>query len=129
MVSMNTKKIETTAGYVVFAHSETPVIYDGQSALEFAVNIGYGYECRNIAVNKEALAEDFFILSTGVAGEVVQKFVNYRCTLAIYGEYARYTSKPLRDFMYESNKGAHVFFVETKSEAIEKLANPDRKHF
>ena len=119
---MNIKKIETAGGYVVFAHSETPVIYDGQSALEFAVNIGYGYECRNIAVNKEALAEDFFILSTGVAGEVVQKFVNYRYRLAIIGDFSGYTSKPLHDFIYESNNGHHLYFVADDEEAIQKLA-------
>ncbi|MBR5805712.1 MAG: DUF4180 domain-containing protein, partial [Oscillospiraceae bacterium] len=41
--------------------------------------------------------------------------------IAIYGDYSRYTSKPLRDFIYESNKGKSVFFVATKEEAIEML--------
>lgn len=44
--------------------------------LDFAVNIGYQYGCRDIVVNKAATSEEFSNLSTGVADEVVQKFVN-----------------------------------------------------
>lgn len=32
-----------------------------------------------------------------------------------------YTSKPLQDFIYESNKGQDVLFVQTQDEAIKKL--------
>jgi len=63
----------------------------------------------------------FRILSTGLAGEILQKYTNYGGRIAIYGDYSRYTSKPLRDFIYESNKGKSVFFVATKEEAIEML--------
>lgn len=31
------------------------------------------------------------------------------------------TSKPLKDFIYESNKGTKVFFVSAKEEAIDML--------
>lgn len=62
------------------------------------------------------------MLSTGIAGEILQKFVNYQCKLAIFGDYSGYTSKPLKDFIYESNNGSHVFFVETEEEAVIALA-------
>ena len=39
----------------------------------------------------------------------------------IYGDYSKYTSKPLKDFIYESNKGKDIFFVSTKGEAVEYL--------
>lgn len=32
-----------------------------------------------------------------------------------------YTSKPLQDLIYESNKGKDVLFVKTQDEAIKKL--------
>ncbi|MDR1132508.1 MAG: DUF4180 domain-containing protein [Synergistaceae bacterium] len=32
-----------------------------------------------------------------------------------------YTSNPLRDYMYECNKGRHLYFVKDESEALEKL--------
>ena len=65
--------------------------------------------------------EDFFVLSTRLAGEILQKFINYGGRIAIYGDFSKYTSKPLKDFIYESNKGKDVFFVESKEQAIDRL--------
>lgn len=72
-------------------------------------------------IDKELVLEDFFILSTGLAGEILQKYVNYGGRIAIYGDYFHYTSKPLKDFIYESNHGKDVFFVQTREEAIDML--------
>ena len=41
--------------------------------------------------------------------------------VAIYGDFSRCTSKPLKDFMRESNRGRDVFFVVTEEEAIAAL--------
>ena len=41
---------------------------------------------------------------------------------AMFGDYSRYTSKPLRDFIYESNNGKDFFFTASKEEAVERLA-------
>jgi hypothetical protein len=97
------------------------LITDTQSALDLMVDVRYRTDCTRIALPKATVAEAFFKLSTGLAGEVLQKFVNYGVKLAIYGDFSGYTSKPLRDFMYESNRGRHVFFVSTAEEAGEKL--------
>jgi hypothetical protein len=85
------------------------------------VTVFYEHECQNIAINKEAITEDFFKLSTGIAGEIAQKFVNYRHRLAIIGDFSGYTSKSLRDYMYECNRGRHLYFVDSEEAAIEKL--------
>ena len=69
----------------------------------------------------EGSDELFFVLSTGVAGEVAQKFVNYKMRFAIIGDFSGYTSKSLQDFIYESNKGKHLFFVANEDEAIARL--------
>ena len=37
-------------------------------------------------------------------------------------DYSGYTSKPLRDFIRESNRGRDVFFPATRQEAILRLA-------
>lgn len=76
---------------------------------------------KNIVLVKRQITPDFFILSTGLAGEVLQKFINYGGRLAIYGNFSGYTSKPLHDFMYESNQGRDVFFVSTEAEAVDRL--------
>ena len=65
---------------------------------------------------------EFFILSSGLAGEVLQKLINYGGRIAIYGDYSRYTSKPLKDFIFESNKGRGVFFTATRDEALALLS-------
>lgn len=101
--------------------SDTVVITDAQSALDILMTAKYEAGTKNIVINKELITEDFFILSRGLAGEILQKYINYGGRIAIYGDYSHYTSKPLKDFIYESNKGKDVFFVATKDEAIDML--------
>ncbi len=59
------------------------------------------------------LGPDFLILSTRLAGEVIQKFVNYRTQLVILGDLTDQAaqSRALRDFIYESNSGRAVWFL------------------
>jgi hypothetical protein len=94
---------------------------NAQSALDLMATVRYQTDCERIALPKAAVAEAFFRLGTGLAGEVLQKFVNYGVKLAIFGDFSRYTGKPLRDFIWESNRGRHVFFVATARDAGEKL--------
>ena len=101
--------------------STEKVITDTQSALDLLMLAKYSVGTKNIVIDKTLIADDFFILSKGMAGEILQKFINYGGRIAIYGDYSGYTSKPLKDFIYESNKGKDVFFVATKEQAIEKL--------
>lgn len=103
--------------------ADEKVITDAQSALDLVMTVKYDAGTKNIVLDKKLVAEEFFVLSTGLAGEILQKFVNYGVRVAIYGDYSRYTSKPLRDFIYESNQGKDVFFVETKEEALELLTS------
>jgi hypothetical protein len=98
------------------------VIKDAQSALDLLVAARYEAGAERMAIAKELVSDDFFVLSSGLAGEILQKYVNYQMKLAIYGDFSGYTSKPLHDFIYESNKGRDFFFVGTREEAIERLA-------
>ena len=98
------------------------IIKDVESALDFIMTVKYETNCDKIALNKEAVIEEFFILSEGVAGEILQKFINYKIKFAIYGDYSKYTSKPLKDFIYESNKGKDIFFVLNEDEAVKMLS-------
>lgn len=85
------------------------------------MSVKYETNCNKIALNKEAITEDFFILSSGIAGEILEKFITYKTKFAIIGDFSNYTSKPLKDFIYESNNGKDIFFVENEEKAIEKL--------
>ena len=44
--------------------------------------------------------------------------MNYQMRLAIVGDFSHYTSKPLRDFIYESNNGKQVGFWPTVEAAL-----------
>lgn len=119
---MNLTGIEENGVLCVLVESDEPVITDAQSAIDLLMSAQYDVGSKDIVIPKQLIAEDFFVLSTGLAGEVLQKYVNYGGRMAIYGDYSRYTSKPLRDFMYESNKGRDFFFVSTRDEAVAALA-------
>ncbi len=114
MVEKNDVKVAVVTG-------TEKLLLDVQSALDLMATVQYETESSRIAIYKESVAEDFFILSTRLAGEVLQKFVNYQWKLAIIGDFSKYTSKPLKDFIYESNNGRDIFFAANEDEAVEKL--------
>jgi hypothetical protein len=74
-----------------------------------------------IIVHQKNIDEQFFDLRSGLAGEMLQKVVNYRLRLAIVGDFSIYESNSLRDFIFESNKSNSIAFVATVEEAIKKL--------
>jgi hypothetical protein len=74
--------------------------------------------CSAIILKKENIVKDFFDLSTGIAGEILQKFSNYRTRMAIIGNFENIKSKSLKDFIYESNKTKQIIFVKTLEEAL-----------
>jgi hypothetical protein len=78
-------------------------------------------DCDRIIIHERNLHSDFFDLKTRLAGEVLQKFSNYRVKLAIVGDFAKYQSKSLQDFIFESNKSNYVFFADNMDSAIQKL--------
>ncbi|RNB56859.1 DUF4180 domain-containing protein [Brevibacillus gelatini] len=53
-----------------------------------------------------------------VEGEILQKFVTYKAKLAIAGDFSVYTSKSLKDFIYESNNRNHIFFLPTEQQGL-----------
>ncbi|WP_349667596.1 DUF4180 domain-containing protein, partial [Lacrimispora sp.] len=56
---------------------EELLIQDVNSALDLMAQVKYETGSSRLVVLKEAITEDFFRLSTRLAGEVLQKFVNY----------------------------------------------------
>ena len=99
------------------------VIVGTPSALDLAMTVKYETGAARIVIDKRLICEDFFILSTGLAGEILQKYIIYHIKLAVYGDFTHYTSKPLKDFIYESNRGNDFFFVPSKEDAIQKIAH------
>lgn len=108
---------------IAIVNSDEVIMTDVQTAMDLIMSVKYETGCSKIALNKEAITEDFFILSKGIAGEILQKFINYRVKFAVYGDFSKYTSKPLKDFIYESNKGKDIYFVSDTDTAVKMLSD------
>jgi len=76
-------------------------------------------KCSTIIVKKENIIDEFYNLSTGIAGEILQKFSTYKKRMAIIGDFENIKSKALNDFIYESNKTKQIIFVKNIEKAIE----------
>lgn len=98
------------------------LIKDVQSALDLIGTVGFETGCYRIVLDKSSISEEFFDLKTRLAGEILQKFINYHVKIAIVGAFSVYTSKSLRDFIYESNRGENIFFLPDQEQAIRKLS-------
>ncbi|MBN8680045.1 MAG: DUF4180 domain-containing protein [Chitinophagales bacterium] len=102
--------------------SEAIIINTSQDGLDLLGNLYYqGFD--KVVIHKGNITPDFFDLRTGIAGEILQKFSNYRVQLAIVGDYSKYNSKSLTDFIYESNKGRNINFVNSMEEALNVLSS------
>ncbi len=100
--------------------SETAVIETSEQGLDLVGNLYYdGHE--RVIFQQRHFAPAFFDLKTGLAGEVLQKFTNYRIRLAIVGDFAAYPGQSLQDFIRESNKGRQVYFAEHREQAVRWL--------
>ncbi len=119
---MKTEVIKKNNTEIAVISSDKLLITDVQSALDLIMTVKYETGCENIAVNKGAIVDDFFVLSSCLAGEILQKFINYGVRFAIYGDFSKYTSKPLKDFMYECNKGKDIYFQPTTYLAVDRLS-------
>lgn len=117
---MNIEIIEYNGVPVALVSAEGIIIRNEQDALDLLANCGYQGADR-IIIDEQNLSADFFELNTKLAGEVLQKFSNYRMQLAIVGSFDKYDSKSLRDFIYESNKAKRINFVSTVDEAKKAL--------
>ncbi len=95
-------------------------------AMDAVLSATYEHNSNKIILMDKNLDESFFDLKTKFAGELLQKLVNYNCTVAIVGEFEQYGSKALSDFIFECNRkenvGSQIFFVSSIEDAIVKLS-------
>lgn len=101
--------------------SEVTTINNVEDGLDLLGNLYY-QDFDKIIIHEKNITPDFFDLKNGIAGEILQKFSNYRVRLAIVGDFSKYKSKSVNDFIYESNKGGKINFVTSQSEAIKVLS-------
>jgi len=118
---------ETLCGIRILNCDPTgPLIRSDRDAVDI-VGAALSERCSLVVLPVERLGDDFFALKTGIAGEVIQKFVNYQRRLAIMGNIDHHlaASGALRDFVYETNRGRQVWFVANRA-ALEARLQSDR---
>ena len=101
-----TRAIRDLAGTRVYVcQDEGPSLADDRNLSDLIGEL-YGSGARLVAIPLARLGPDFLRLTTGVAGQVLQKLVNYQFQIAVLGDVsaAVATSTPLRDFVRESNR-------------------------
>jgi len=100
--------------------SDAIIVQSAEDGLDLLGNLYYqGFD--KIIIHSRNISPDFFDLKNGMAGEILQKFSNYRIPLAIVGDFTPHSSKNVKDFIAESNKMGHINFVNTISEALKVL--------
>ncbi|MFJ1569219.1 DUF4180 domain-containing protein [Streptomyces erythrochromogenes] len=107
---------------VLMCGAEGGTIAGEREALDCIGNASYqGAEWAVIPV--ERFDEAFFRLSTRVAGEIIQKFVQYRVGIVVLGDISRHTaaSTALRDFVRECNRGRQTWFLADAEELRDRL--------
>ncbi|MEU2667005.1 DUF4180 domain-containing protein [Micromonospora sp. NPDC007220] len=104
--------IQERAGVpVLVCDPDGPPVTTEQDALDLIGSAFLGAQV--VAVPVRRLDASFFSLGTRFAGEVMQKFVNYRLRLVVVGDIGPHlaASSALRALVHESNRSGHVWFV------------------
>ncbi|GAB1474466.1 DUF4180 domain-containing protein [Bacteroidota bacterium] len=116
-IAMKIIKHKINGSTVAELQSDELLITCSQDGLDIMGELYYeGFD--KIIIHSYNITEEFFDLKNGMAGEILQKFSNYRIKLAIVGDFSGYTKKSIRDFIRESNNTGHINFVGTLEEAL-----------
>jgi hypothetical protein len=76
---------------------------------------------QSVLVDEDALPDEFFDLSTGVAGEFLNKMAVYRVRLACVISDLSSHSEHFQAFAREFNRGRDMRFFSTREDAIKWL--------
>ena len=97
--------------------SDDIVLQTVEDAVDLIGNMSYqGFD--KLIIHEENMISDFFELKNKIAGNILQKFSQYSMPLAIIGDFEKYESKSLNDFIFESNKGNQINFVTTIEDGL-----------
>jgi Domain of unknown function (DUF4180) len=114
---MNIKTHQINKVNIAEVISDEIILANLSDGLDLLGNLYFdGYD--KIIIYETNISPDFFDLKTGIAGEILQKFSNYRVQLAIVGDFGKYQNQSFKDFVFESNKLGQINFVGTITEAL-----------
>ena len=117
---MKVTVFESNGHSVAEVKGDDQLIRTLQDAFDLMATAYYG-GATYVFIRKHQLMPAFFDLSTGVAGELLQKYSNYQMKLVIIGDFSAFSSESLQAFIRESNRGSQVAFVTDREAALDLL--------
>lgn len=116
---MNYKLIEGPKKYLEVMSAATPISTEND-ALDLVALCGEN-DTNLLMIHYTALSEDFFKLKTKVAGNILQKFMNYHIKAAAVLPNEIIQKGRFRELASETNKGNYFRMYESKAEAEQWL--------
>ncbi|WP_405750825.1 DUF4180 domain-containing protein [Streptomyces sp. NBC_00012] len=107
---------------VLMCAEEGAAIGGERDALDLIGDAGY-QGARWVVIPAGRFDATFFQLRTRIAGDIIQKFANYRLGIVVLGDISRHTeaSPALQDFVRECNRGQQTWFLADAEELGERL--------
>ncbi|HEJ8030431.1 TPA: DUF4180 domain-containing protein [Serratia marcescens] len=106
---------------VVFA--EAGPMLKSENDVSLFIAPAFEHEAGMIALPINRLDATFFQLKSGIAGAVLQKFINYHLRVTLLGDITPWLaqSNALQDFVREANRGEQVWFLPSLAELEQRL--------
>lgn len=96
------------------------LISTAEEGLQILVDLYY-QDFDRMILHEKNISDEFFDLRSKLAGEILQKFSNFRVRLAVVGDFGKYPGQSIKDFIFESNKGRQINFMTSLAEAKDRL--------
>jgi hypothetical protein len=116
--------ISELAGTRVLTHTPDGVTLTSEADALDLIGEAMGAEVDVVTVPADRVADEFYRLGSGIAGQVVLKFAGYRVRLVVLGDQSERiaASESFRAFVYEINKGRDIWFLADQRELAARLA-------
>lgn len=114
-MEIKTHNIEDTK--VAEIITDKVILRSTEDGLDLLGNLYY-QDFDKIIIHEKNITPEFFDLKTKIAGEILQKFAQYQMPLIIVGNFSKYKSKSLNDFIFESNKSEQINFIKDLSNIL-----------
>jgi DNA-binding PadR family transcriptional regulator len=113
---MNYKVIERNDKKYIECDSEETPLRSEQDALDLMA-ICFENVTNLVMLHSEVLTDDFFKLKTGLAGQILQKFINYQIKAAFVLPVEEKVKGKFKDLMTEANRGNDYRVFENRGDA------------
>ena len=94
-----------------------------RSLIDISNAIGLSLGTGGLIITERELAPEFFELRNGLAGEVLQKFTNYKVRLAVVVPIPEVYGERFNELVYEHQSHGLIRFVKSVEEATAWLNN------